>query len=100
MKMINYLSSSSSSSSLSSLSSLTCYCVFTQDFLKHLLKEAKKDTEVTEEKLIEYTDTMVRTTTGRHGDIYSETSISRQIGIMAICLFIPTIRRGSMCSFR
>jgi hypothetical protein len=31
-----------------------------QDFLKHLLKEAKKDTEVTEEKLIEYTDTMVR----------------------------------------
>lgn len=31
-----------------------------KDFLKHLLKEAKKDTEVTEEKLIEYTDTMLQ----------------------------------------
>ncbi len=30
-----------------------------QDFLKHLLQEAKRDREVTEEKLIEYTDTMV-----------------------------------------
>ncbi len=32
-----------------------------QDFLNHLLKQAKKDNEVTEEKLIEYTDTMVIT---------------------------------------
>ena len=30
-----------------------------QDFLKSLLKEAKRDNEVSEEKLIEYTDTMV-----------------------------------------
>lgn len=30
-----------------------------QDFLNHLLKQAKKDNEVTDEKLIEYTDTMV-----------------------------------------
>ena len=31
-----------------------------QDFLNHLLKQAKKDNEVTDEKLIEYTDTMVK----------------------------------------
>ena len=34
------------------------YCC--QNFLRDLLKEASKSQEVTEDKLIEYTDTMVR----------------------------------------
>ena len=33
--------------------------VFFQNFLRDLLKEAKKDHDVSEDKLIEYTDTMV-----------------------------------------
>ena len=40
--------------------SKTLFGVF-KDFLRHLLREAKRDAEVTEEKLIEYTDTMVNT---------------------------------------
>lgn len=33
---------------------------FSQNFLRDLLKEAKKINDVSEDKLIEYTDTMVR----------------------------------------
>ena len=35
------------------------FCLCPQAFLRDLLKEAKKSTEVSEDKLIEYTDTMV-----------------------------------------
>lgn len=34
-------------------------CIYFQNFLRDLLKEAKKSTEVTEDQLIAYTDTMV-----------------------------------------
>lgn len=44
----------------------SCYCLstsvtplYTQNFLRDLLKEAKRNNDVSENKLIEYTDIMV-----------------------------------------
>ena len=40
--------------------------MFVQNFLRDLLKDARKSQDVTEDQLIEYTDTMVRTADRAH----------------------------------